>query len=128
MILGREALLHSRTISLPLAKRLSQRHCDVCTPACGAVSTCVSNKTDTTLNIYCSVCTDICGVPYACVVLWTCNILPQLATLQRCFCTSTLKHDGLFCCTCFIAHVSPSLSLPYTLETASVCQVKRAKN
>jgi hypothetical protein len=47
-----------------------------------------------------SECTKLCGVLYAYVVLWTCNILPQLVTMQ-CFCISTLTCNGFVNYSCF---------------------------
>jgi hypothetical protein len=64
------------------------------------------------LGTYCSECTKLCHVPYICVALWTCNILPQLATLQRSFCTSTLRHSGFM-----FVPVSVLLPIPTALKT-----------
>lgn len=53
--------------------------------AYGTIFSCVSNKTDTSLNTYCSKRIDVCGVAYACEIWWTCNTLSELASLQCCF-------------------------------------------
>jgi hypothetical protein len=85
---------NSVTIKALRAQPLSQQQCEVCALADGAAFACVSNKTATTLEAYSNECTTLCGVPYAFAILWTCSILPQLATLLF-FCPSTLEQNGL---------------------------------
>jgi hypothetical protein len=96
---------------LPCTQPLPERRCEVYTSLWRRIHS-VSDKTDTSLNIYCIECASVFGVPYACVFLWTCNILAQLSTLQRCFCTSTLKPNRFVRYSCCIV----CISLPPTLE------------
>lgn len=71
--------------------------------AYGAIFTCANNMTGSSLNIYSSKCTNLCDVRYARVAFWTCNILPQLATLQHCFCI--IRHDNHIHCSSFVLHL-----------------------
>jgi hypothetical protein len=60
---GRELLVRFRTISMPRAQSLLQRHCEVC--ALGIMHRIrVCNRTDTSSNIYCSECTKLCDIPF----------------------------------------------------------------
>jgi hypothetical protein len=89
---------------------------------CSAITPATLQCVHSSLNTYYSYCTNLCGVPYTCVVLWTCNILPQLATLQHCFYMNILNTMVLFtitvsCCTClcFIT------ATPYLRSISSYC-------
>jgi hypothetical protein len=93
---------------MPHAQALPQRHCDAHALPQGACSH--VRPTDTSSNTYWSECTIVCGVPYAYMVLKTRKVWPLLATLPRCFCTSTLNNNGFVNYSCSMVYLSLFLS------------------
>jgi hypothetical protein len=95
---------------------ITQWHCSLCVLAYGAVFTCVSNKTEASLNTCCSECIHSCIVPYAGVVLLICKVLPQFATASFLY-----EHIAkLLFCSLFLFHIKLSLlqyRSPPVLET-----------
>jgi hypothetical protein len=116
--MGKSVLRDSRPRStaalLPFAQPLPERCCDVCTSLWRRIHS-VSCKTGTSLNIA-AVNAQAVLVFHTYVFVWTCNILPQLATLQRYFRTSTLKPSRFVrysCCMLWISLFHYRFLLPW---------------
>jgi hypothetical protein len=90
---------HSSTSSVLRTQPLPLQHCDACALSYGAVFPCLRNTPGSGVYTDC-----ISIVPH--VITWTCNIFPQLVTLQSCFFTNTSKHNGFIHYSCLMACVS----------------------